>query len=65
MNKGTIRIWMLLAVLFAAGGCASNPASYTSGNSILSAADAERMINVTVTPSTTDSLVAALNQEVE
>ena len=65
MNKGIIRIWTLLAVLFAAGGCASNPAGYTSDNSILSATDAERMITVTVKPSTTDGLVAALNQEAE
>ena len=65
MNKGMIRIWTLLAILFAAGGCASNPATGASGNSILSATDADHMITVTVTPATTDSLVAALNQEAE
>ena len=65
MNKGMIKVWMLLAVLFAAGGCASNPASYSPGNSILSATDAERLITVTVTPATTDSLVAALSPEAE
>ena len=65
MNKGMMRVWTLLVVLIAAGGCASNPAGNAQDNSILSAMDAERMITVTVTPSTTDSLVAALNQEAE
>ncbi len=65
MNKGLIRTFTLLAVLFTAGGCASGPANNLADNSILSATDAERMITVTVTPAETDSLVAALNQEAE
>ncbi len=64
MNKGMTRIWTLLAVLFLAGGCASTSPATTS-NAILSAADADRMVTVTVTPAQTDSLVAALNQEAE
>ena len=65
MNQGMIGKWTLLAVLFAVGGCASNPANTMPDNSILSATDAERMITGTITPSKTDSLVAALNQEAE
>ena len=61
MNKGMIKIWTLLAVLMTASGCASN----SSNNDILSAADADRMVTVTVTPAKTESLVASLNQEVE
>ena len=64
MNKGMKRICALLVVLITAGGCASNPAGNAMDNSILSATDAE-LISVTVTPATTDSLVAALNQEAE
>ena len=64
MNKGMMRIWTLLAVLIAAAGCAGNPAGNAPDSSILSATDAE-LISVTVTPSKTDSLVAALNQEEE
>ena len=65
MNKGMIRVWTLLAVLFTAAGCASSPANNLPGNAILSATDAERMITVTITPAKTDGLVAALNQEAE
>ena len=61
MNKGMMRTLVLLAALCIAGGCASAP----TGNAILSAADADSMIKVTVTPSSTDSLVAAVNLEEE
>ena len=61
MNNGMMKVLILLGVLLTAGGCASN----ASNNAILSAADADRMVTVTVTPAKTDSLVAALNQEAE
>ncbi len=65
MNKGMIGRMLLLVALITAGGCASTAPGTTSGNAILSAADADRMITVTVTPAKTDTLVAALNQEAE
>ena len=65
MNKGMIGRMLLLVVLITAGGCASTAPGSASGNAILSAADADRLITVTVTPAKTDTLVAALNQEAE
>ncbi len=63
MNKGTIKATLLLTALAMAGGCASNTGA--PGNAILSAADADRMVRVTVTPASTDTLVAAVNPEAE
>ena len=63
MNKGTIGTILLLAALMTAGGCASTAS--TPANAILTAADADRLISVTVTPSKTDTLVAVLNPEAE
>ena len=63
MNKGTIGKILLLAALMTAGGCASMAS--TPANAILTAADADRLISVTVTPSKTDTLVAVLNPEAE
>ena len=65
MNKGMIGQTLLLVALLSAAGCASTAPGAASGNAILSAADADRMITVTVTPAKTDTLVAALNQEAE
>ena len=65
MNKGMIARALLLAALMSAGGCASTATGNSQGNAILSAADADRMITVTVTPAETESLVAALNPEAE
>ncbi|MDJ0747875.1 MAG: hypothetical protein QNJ11_00260 [Woeseiaceae bacterium] len=65
MNKGMIGKMLLLGALLSAAGCASTAPGVASGNAILSAADADRMITVTVTPAKTDALVAALNQEAE
>lgn len=63
MNKGTIKAMLLLAALAMAGGCAGNASAPTSA--ILSATDADRMISVTVTPASTDTLVAAVNPVAE
>ena len=65
MNKGMTARTLLLAALMTAGGCASNAPVGTTTNAILSAADADRMISVTVTPAKTDTLVAVLNPEAE
>ena len=65
MNKGMIARTMLLLALATAAGCASTAPAGAPGNAILSAADADRMITVTVTPARTDTLVAGLNQEAE
>ena len=65
MNKGTIGRMLLVVALITTGGCASTAPASAPGNAILSAADADRMITVTVTPSTTDALVASLSQEAE
>ena len=65
MNKGMTRKMLLLVALITAGGCASTAPGSTPGNAILSAADADRMITVTVTPAESDTLVAALNPEAE
>lgn len=65
MNKGTTARTLLLAALITAGGCASNAPGSTDTNAILSAADADRMISVTVTPAKTDTLVAVLTPEAE
>ena len=63
MNKGMIKATLLIAALAMAGGCASNASAPTGA--ILSAADADGMIRVTVTPASADTLVAAVNPEAE
>lgn len=65
MKNGNIARMLFLVALATAGGCASTAPAGTTGNAILSAADADRMITVTVEPAKADSLVAALNQEAE
>jgi len=65
MNKGMIARALLLAALITTGGCASTATGNAQSNAILSAADADHMITVTVTPAKTDTLVAALNPEAE
>ena len=53
MTNVMTRTLLLLGVLAAAGGCATQPAD----NAILSASDAQQMIEVTITPAT-DTLQA-------
>ena len=65
MNKGMTARALLLAALITTGGCASTATGTAPSNAILSAADADHMITVTVTPAKTDTLVAALNPEAE
>ena len=65
MNKGMIVRMMLILALVTAGGCASTAPTANQANAILSAADADRMITVTVVPAKTDTLVAAFNPEAE
>ncbi len=53
MNKENVRKIIILTALLAAGGCSSVPAQSgykAAGQPILSAEDAQSMINITVTP---------------
>lgn len=68
MNIDNVRKIIILTALLAAGGCSSVPAqsSYkATGQPILSAADAESMISVTVTSlapvEDSEELVAAID----
>ncbi len=65
MNREMIGRMLLLVALITAGGCASTAPGSSTSNAILSAADANRMITVSVVPAKTDTLVASLNPEAE